>query len=409
MPADLTARIRAVLDHTPIVDGHNDLLWELRSQAGYDLDVLDISQPQSTLHTDLPRLRLGGVGVQFWSVFVPATLTGDAAVAATLEQIDAGYALCARYSSALRLVRTADEVDEALAAGRIASLLGMEGGHSIACSLGVLRQMAALGVRYLTLTHGRNVPWADSATDVPAVGGLTAFGAEVVREMNRLGMLVDLSHVSADTMRAALRITEAPAIFSHSSAYALCPHPRNIPDDVLAALPANGGVAMVTFVPPFLRADCGQWWEDYDAAEVRLVAAGVGADARPAWSGTRPKPLRAAMLRWVDEHPPPLTTVSDVADHVEHVRAVAGVNHVGLGGDLDGVPIVPDGLSDVAGYPTLLAELAGRGWSDADLARLAGRNTLRVLRAAEDVARDLRTCRGPSFSTITDLDGPGPV
>ena len=406
MPTDLTARIRAVLDRSPVVDGHNDLLWELRSQAGYDLDVLDIAQPQSSLHTDLPRLRIGGVGVQFWSVFVPATLTGDAAVAATLEQIDAGHALCARYPAELRLARTADDVDAALAAGRIASLLGMEGGHSIACSLGVLRQMAALGVRYLTLTHGLNVPWADSATDVPAVGGLSPFGVEVVREMNRIGMLVDLSHVSADTMRTALRVTEAPVIFSHSSAYALCPHPRNIPDDVLAALPANGGVAMVTFVPPFLREDCGAWWQEFHAEAERLVAAGINADERPAWSGTSSTPLRAAMLQWADEHPPPPSTVADVADHVEHVRDVAGVDHVGLGGDFDGTPIVPAGLSDVSDYPALLAELATRGWSDPDLAQLTGRNALRVLRAADDVSRYLRTCRGPSLATITDLDGP---
>ena len=339
-------------------------------------------------------------------MFVPATLTGDAAVAATLEQIDAGHALCARYPAELRLARTADDVDAALAAGRIASLLGMEGGHSIACSLGVLRQMAALGVRYLTLTHGLNVPWADSATDVPAVGGLSPFGVEVVREMNRIGMLVDLSHVSADTMRTALRVTEAPVIFSHSSAYALCPHPRNIPDDVLAALPANGGVAMVTFVPPFLREDCGAWWQEFHAEAERLVAAGINADERPAWSGTSSTPLRAAMLQWADEHPPPPSTVADVADHVEHVRDVAGVDHVGLGGDFDGTPIVPAGLSDVSDYPALLAELATRGWSDPDLAQLTGRNALRVLRAADDVSRYLRTCRGPSLATITDLDGP---
>jgi membrane dipeptidase len=329
-----------------------------------------VSQPQPTLDTDLPRLRAGGVGAQFWSVFVPSSLAGDAAVAATLEQIDAAYALIARYPADLALARTAAEVESAVTSGRIASLLGMEGGHSIACSLGVLRQMYALGVRYLTLTHNDNVPWADSATDEPAVGGLTDFGVEVVREMNRLGMLVDLSHVSADTMRAALDAAAAPVIFSHSSARALCDHPRNVPDDVLTRLAGNGGVCMVTFVPPFLTDDCRKWME--------------GAPSDGSWEEVK---------QWCADNPPPPVTVHDVADHVAHVREVAGIRHVGLGGDYDGMPVRPQGLEDVSRYPVLLAELAGRGWSDDDLAALAGGNVLRVLRDAEDVAVRLQAGR----------------
>ncbi len=377
------------------MDGHNDLPWAMRKHAGYDFDRLDVSASQPRLHTDIPRLRAGGVGAQFWSVFVPARLQGDHAVSATLEQVDAVYAMVRRYPDTFTLATNADGVEAALADGRIASLMGAEGGHSINCSLGTLRALYALGVRYLTLTHNDNVPWADSATDEPRVGGLTRFGEEVVAEMNRLGMLVDCSHVAADTMRAALRVTEAPIIFSHSSARALCDVPRNVPDDVLAALPGNGGVCMVTFVPDFVSPECAAW--------------NVALKAEVARRGGDPKDstvLGQAARQWELAHPRPVATVRQVADHVEHVREVAGVDHVGLGGDYDGVDTQPRGLDDVAGYPRLVAELLDRGWSETEIGKLTCRNVLRVLRDAESVARALQGRRGPSLATIAELDRP---
>ena len=342
-PDDVTSLLR---DH-PVVDGHNDLLWLAREKTGYDFERLDLTDSEACQaigsHTDLPRLRAGGVGAQFWSVFVPATLTGDAAVTATLEQVDAGHAMIRRYADQLALATTVEDVERAWQQGRIASLMGAEGGHQINESLGTLRMLHRLGVRYLTLTHNDNVPWADSATDEPALGGLSDFGREVVAEMNRIGMLVDLSHVSADVMRQALDVTTVPVIFSHSSARAVCDHPRNVPDDVLARLADNGGVCMVTFVPQFVN----QAVRDWDAAG---------------------QPLS-----------PPPATLDDVVAHVEHVREVAGVDHVGLGGDYDGTDWLPEGLEDVTGYPRLLAALADRGWSDSDLAGLTCRNVLRAM------------------------------
>ena len=388
------ARARALLAAAPVVDGHNDLAWELRERAGYDLDRLDVAMPQPDLQTDIPRLRAGGVGGQFWSVYVPSSLQGDHAVSATLEQVDAVHALVGRYPDAFALATTADEVRRAVAAGRIASLLGAEGGHSIDCSLATLRMLHALGVRYLTLTHNDNVPWADSATDRPRAGGLTRFGVEVVRELNRAGVLVDLSHVAPATMRAALDVTEAPVIFSHSSARALCDVPRNVPDEVLARLPGNGGLCMVTFVPAFVSPGRAAWWEE---AKAHLAAGGVDPDDYPA-----ARPLLAA---WEKRHPPPRVTVAEVADHVDHVREVAGVDHVGLGGDYDGVPSQPEGLEDVSGYPRLVAELLDRGWSDAEVAKLTWANALRVLDDGEAVARDLQSRRGPSLATWAALDG----
>jgi membrane dipeptidase len=388
----MTERIKTLLERHPLVDGHNDLLWELRKQFGYDLDRADLAGGLPTTHTDLPRLREGGVGAQFWSVWVPSDSAPVEAVTATLEQIDAAHTMIARHADALGAATTADEVDAVFASGRVASLLGMEGGHSIGSSLGTLRAMYALGVRYMTLTHNDNLPWADAATDVPAVGGLTRFGIEVVREMNRLGMLVDLSHVAPSTMDAALDATEAPVIFSHSSARALCDHPRDVPDSVLARVPGNGGTVMITFVPHFLTEPAREWSQRLDAEEERLADDGV--------------PDRAARLAaWRAENPIPVVTIADVADHVEHVRAVAGIDHVGIGGDFDGVPYLPEGLGDVSCYPALFAELADRGWGDDDLVALAGGNVLRTLRDAEAVARDLRDRRGPSLATITELDG----
>jgi membrane dipeptidase len=384
-------RARALLVRSPLVDGHNDLPFAMRLRAGYDLDKLDISRPAPDLQTDIPRLRQGGVGAQFWSVYVPSTLQGDRAVSATLEQIDAVLAMVDRYPDTFGLARTADEVGEVFASGRIASLMGMEGGHSIDCSLATLRAMYALGVRYLTLTHNDNVPWADSATDEPRVGGLSSFGEEVVGEMNRLGMLVDLSHVSAGTMRAALRVSGAPAIFSHSSARAVCDVPRNVPDDVLAALAGNGGVCMVTFVPSFISVACARW------------RAGAAEAARQ--EGVDPKDHLAFsrfVRTWQRAHPMPPATIADVVAHLEHVREVAGVDHVGIGGDYDGAGTMPVGLEDVSGYPRLFAALLDRGWSEPDLAKVAGGNVLRVLRDAEAVARDLRRRRGPSLATCPD-------
>jgi membrane dipeptidase len=394
MPSDTSARIRDLLAGHPVLDGHNDLPWEARERAGYDWDRLDISQPGCPTHTDLPRLRAGGVGAQFWSVFVPATLQGDAAVSATLEQVDAVHAMTARYAGDLALATTRADVERAWSQGRIASLMGAEGGHSIDSSLGTLRMLHALGVRYMTLTHNDNVPWADSATDEAVLGGLSPFGREVVREMNRLGMLVDLSHVSADTMRDALDVAQAPVVFSHSSARAVCDHPRNVPDDVLARLADNGGVCMVTFVPKFVSPRVREW--DLEAREA-AQAAGVDVGDDPAYDA------------FIAEHrltrPAPRAVLDDVVAHCEHVREVAGIGHVGLGGDYDGVDVLPEGLEDVSGYPRLLAALAERGWSDDDLGRLSGGNALRVLGAAEQRARDLSATRGPGLARIEDVDG----
>ncbi|MGW1593323.1 dipeptidase [Streptomyces sp. NPDC002343] len=385
---------RDLLREFPVVDGHNDLPWALREQVRYDLDALDIAgDRRDRLHTDLPRLRAGGVGAQYWSVYVPAEQPEP--VAATLEQIDCVHRMLERYPADLAPARTAADLEAARADGRIASLMGAEGGHSIANSLGTLRALYALGVRYMTLTHNSNVDWADSATDEPRAGGLTAFGREVVREMNRLGMLVDLSHVAATTMRDALDASAAPVIFSHSSARAVCDHPRNIPDDVLERLPANGGVAMVTFVPKFVLQAAVDWTA---AADDNLRAHGLH------HLDTSPEAMRLHRA-FEERHPRPVATVSTVADHLDHMREVAGIDHLGIGGDYDGTAFTPDGLDDVSGYPNLLAELLDRGWSRTDLAKLTWRNAVRVLGAAEDVARDLEATRGPSLATIEELDG----
>lgn len=394
---DRLDRARELLAEYPVVDGHNDLPWALREQVGYDLAVRDIATDQSAhLHTDIPRLRAGGVGAQFWSVYVRSDLAGDAAVSATLEQIDVVAELLERYPADLRRALTADDMEAARAEGRIASLMGAEGGHSIANSLGTLRGLHALGVRYMTLTHNDNIAWADSATDEPGVGGLSPFGHEVVREMNRTGMLVDLSHVAATTMRDALATSVAPVMFSHSSSRAVCDHPRNIPDDVLAQLPANGGIAMATFVPKFVLPEAVAWTR---AADENLRAHGL----HHLDTTERAMKLHAAFEA---ANPRPAATVATIADHLDHMREVAGVDHIGIGGDYDGTAFLPQGLESVAGYPNLIAELLGRGWSAADLAKLTWQNAVRVLRAAEDVARDLRARRGPSHATIEQLDAP---
>ncbi|MFJ5091081.1 dipeptidase [Streptomyces sp. NPDC088674] len=387
---------RALLAGAPVVDGHNDLPWALREQVRYDLGRLDIAEDQrGSLHTDLARLAAGGVGGQFWSVYVPGELAGDEAVAATLEQIDCVDQLLARYPERLAEARTADDMEAARAAGRIASLKGAEGGHSIANSLGTLRAFYALGVRYMTLTHNSNTDWADSATDEPAHDGLTRFGVEVVREMNRLGMLVDLSHVAPATMRAALDASEAPVIFSHSSSLAVCDHVRNIPDDVLERLPANGGIAMATFVPKFILPEAGEWTL---RADENLRARGFHhLDTTPA--------AMAAHRAFEEANPRPSATASTVADHLDHMREVAGIDHLGVGGDYDGTAFTPKDLDDVAGYPNLVAELLDRNWSAADLAKLTWSNAVRVLREAEIAAKEIQRGRGPSNATIEELDG----
>ncbi len=363
-----------LLRHHPVIDGHNDLLWALRDLVGYDLDRYDVAQRQSRTQTDLPRLREGGVGAQFWSVFVP-TQEGARAVTSTLEQIDAAYAMFERYDDQLAPATTADEVEAAWSSGRIACLMGAEGGHQIDASLAVLRLYHRLGVRYLTLTHNDNVPWADSATDEPVLGGLNDLGRTVVSEMNRIGMIVDLSHVSHDTMRDALDVTRAPVLFSHSSAYAVCDHPRNVPDDVLGRLAGNGGVCMVTFVPRFVNQTVRDWALE---AEHRARAARV--DPRDLAA------LHAVELAHEEEVPQPSSVLADVVAHLEHVREVAGIDHLGLGGDYDGVDRLPDGLEDVSSYPRLLQALADRHWSRDDLAKLTCRNVLRTMRGVEAVA-----------------------
>ena len=378
-------RIAELLRRAPVFDGHNDLAWALRKQVDYDLTARDIAVHQPTLHTDIPRLRAGGVGAQFFSVYVPGTMAGGTAVTATLEQIDCVSRIVASYPETFVAARTATEVRNIIAGGRIAALLGAEGGHSIDNSLGVLRVLRRLGVAYMTLTHNQNTPWADAATDVPAVGGLTDFGRQVVREMNRIGMLVDISHVAPATMTAALDETVAPVIFSHSSCRALTDHVRDVPDSVLQRLAANGGVVMITFVPDFVSQECA----DHAAAEDAERHA-LGLDKVTVYTehaGEHLDPVAVAKLTaWQAENPAPRATLQQVADHVEHAREVAGVSHIGLGGDFDGVSDLPIGLEDVSAYPTLLTELAGRGWSDSDLEGLTSGNILRVLQAAEDIA-----------------------
>jgi membrane dipeptidase len=369
------ALTRALFSRFPLIDGHNDLPWEIRQKYGSDPAAAGLMGRVPDTHTDIPRLVEGGVGGQFWSVYVPAALAGDAAVTAVFEQVDLVYRMIAAYPGRFRLALTADDVDAAFAAGQIASLLGAEGGHCINGSLGVLRSLYALGVRYLTLTHNDNVGWADSATDEPDCGGLSDLGRAVVAEMQRLGMLVDLSHVAVTTMNAALDVARAPVIFSHSSAFALTSNPRNVPDDVLERLTVNGGVCMVTFVPFFVSQECTDWFN-----ELKAFAAGRGLD---------PDNLSAVfglLPGWEKDNPMPAATLAQVADHIEHVREVAGIAHVGIGGDFDGTPSLPAGLQDVARYPALFHELQRRRWSEADLKALAGANILRVLRDAESHA-----------------------
>jgi membrane dipeptidase len=401
---DYEARVARVLKQTPLIDGHNDLPWEIRERFKNQLSAVDLKSdtsklippPGSTpLMTDIVRLRAGQVGGQFWSVWVPVNLQGAQAVETTIEQIDLVKRVAARYPSDLEMAYTAADVRRIYHAGKIACLVGVEGGHQIDNSLAVLRQMYDLGARYMTLTHVLTTEWADSATDTPVHHGLTSFGVEVVHEMNRLGMLVDLSHVSAETMKAALAASEAPVMFSHSSARALNDHPRDVPDDVLALVAKNGGVVMATFAPLYVSAARNQWEADRAAELARYNA--------PPYGGLyigQPERAKAALGRWEQEHPKPVVTLEEVADHIEHIRQVAGVDHVGIGSDFDGIPDTPRGLEGVDRYPALLVELMRRGWSDSDVAKLAGENVLRVMADAERVAARLRAARSASEAVV---------
>jgi membrane dipeptidase len=388
-------RARKILRSVPLIDGHNDLPWEIRMSETAPLDVAAYDlRGRTPGHTDLDRLKAGQVGAQFWSIYVPGEVKDSGYARIQLEQFDIARRMIARYPDRLAPALTAADIEREFKRGRVASLLGMEGGHVIENSLGALRVYYELGARYLTLTHNVTLDWADAAADSARHGGLTEFGREVVREMNRLGMLVDLSHVSPGTMSDALDVAAAPVIFSHSSARALTNHTRNVPDSILRRLPKNGGAVMVTFVPAFVSQEVADWEAAAEAEGRRLEAVGDSVERE-----------RLAN-EWRAAHPRPPATLSQVADHIEHVRKVAGVDHVAIGSDFDGITETPVGLGDVSTFPDLFAELIRRGWSDDDLRKLAGKNLLRVLRAAESTAARLRRERGPSARTIDRLDRP---
>ncbi len=395
--AEREAMVREVLREVPLIDGHNDTPWAIRSQVSNhlgDFDFTDTTALEGKMHTDLRRLRAGGVGAQFWSVWVPTDLGDAEAVVTVLEQIDLVHRLVGRYPDDLEIALTADDIERIHGEGKIASLIGVEGGHSIDSSLAVLRMLYDLGARYMTLTHWINVRWADAATAAPEHNGLTPFGELVVKEMNRLGMLVDLSHVSARVMHDVLDVTRAPVIFSHSNAFALNPYPRNVPDDVLRRIPENGGVVMVNFSSFFLSREVTLRQADSEAEEARLEALFPG----------DPQAVETGVDSWNAAHPAPAVTLGDVADHLDHIVEVAGINHVGLGSDFDGIRNVPEGLEDVSGYPALLAVLLERGWSREDIAKLAGLNVLRVMRQTEEVALALQRTETPIDTLIEEAD-----
>ncbi|MES1984683.1 MAG: dipeptidase [Pseudomonadota bacterium] len=400
-PADpYAARVAKVLAQTPLIDGHNDWPEALLDHAKDDRWAVALDRlPVQDYDTDIERLRQGKVGGQFWSVYVSANLPGLEQVKATLEQIDLVHQFAARYPDTFQLATTAAQARAAFKAGRIASMIGVEGGGQIDGSFAVLRQYKALGAGYLTLTHSRTIPWADSATDDPQHGGLTKFGEAVVTELNRLGMLVDLSHVSEDTMLDALRVSKAPIIFSHSSARAICNHPRNVSDAVLKQVAANGGIVMVNFAPNYVSEARRVWGAARGAEQARYNLPPFGG----LYIGD-PERAKAALAEWEKANPEPIVTMGQVADHIDHIAKVAGVDHVGLGGDYDGLPALPQGMDGVETYPKLMAELMKRGWSDADVAKLAGGNILRVMEAAEKVAASMAKMPAAS-GTITSLDG----
>jgi membrane dipeptidase len=386
------SQIDRILKATPLIDGHNDLAEQLAENYQRSVDGLASGTDQRQPHplmTDIARLRQGRVGGQFWSVYIDGTITGDAAIRNTIEQIDIVDRLIKAYPNDLERALTADDIVRIHKNGKIASLIGIEGGRQIGGSLAALRQFYRLGARYMTLTHNQTTEWADSATDEPKYGGLAPFGVTVVHEMNRLGMLVDLSHVAPDTMKDAIAASRAPVIFSHSSAGGLVAHPRNVPDEVLRLLPANGGVVMVNFVPGFISDAAWKWGAERSAEEARLKAIHRASKAA----------VEAGVKAWEAAHPQPAVTLATVADHIDHVAEVAGHDHVGIGGDFDGIDATPDGLNGVEDYPNLFAELIRRGWSDADLAKLAGGNVLRALRRAEAVSAAMKN-EPPAMSEV---------
>jgi len=393
-PPEMINKAKDLHKRMPLIDGHNDLPWRYREKVDRALSKMDISQLQPELNTDIPRLRQGGVGGQFWSVYVSPDLKGQEFVRATMEQIDLVYNMISRYPGTFQLALTANQVEDAFQAGKIASLIAIEGGHSIGNSLDVLRMFYELGMRYMTLTHNRSIPWADSATDVARANGLSRFGEEVVREMNRLGMIVDLSHVSPKTMHDALDVTEAPVIFSHSSARALIDHVRNVPDDVLKRLSINGGVVMVAFVPIFVSKAAHEYFLKREAERERLKSL----------SGSNDLSVEEGVKRWVETNPEPSASLNDVADHIDYIRSVVGVNHIGIGSDFDGSAAFPKGLEDVSKFPMLTAELIRRGYSDEDISKIIGGNILRVMRQVESVAQRLKQERSPSEALIEELD-----
>jgi len=386
---------KAIIKAAPIIDGHNDLAWEIRTSktAPFDVDAYDLRQTTPG-HTDFARLAAGGVGGQFWSIYVPGEVKDSGYARIQLEEFDIARRFIAKYPDRFTLALTAADIEAANKSGKIASLLGMEGGHAIENSLGALRMYYELGARYMTLTHNVTLDWADAALDQPVHSGLTAFGREVVLEMNRLGMMVDLSHVSPGVMSDALDVTQSPVIFSHSSARALVDYPRNVPDSILARMPKNGGVVMVTFVPAFVSNEVMQWeakareWKPVGIAETDTAA------------------VKAQRAEWLKANPAPKATLAEVADHVDHVKKLAGADHVGIGSDFDGIDTTPTGLQDVSTFPALFAELIRRGWSDEDLKKLARYNVLRVLKENEQVAARLQKSKRPSVQTIQQLDGP---
>ena len=407
---DFAARVDRVLARTPLIDGHNDLAWEIRERFKSDLTRLDLRSNTSVipppagavpLMTDIPRLRAGRVGAQFWSVWIPTQTKGFEAIQTTIEQIDLVKDMAHRYPADLEMAYTAADIRRIHKAGRIASLIGVEGGHQINNSLAVLRQLYDLGARYMTLTHTSNTDWADSATDTPVHHGLSAFGREIVKEMNRIGMLVDLSHVSPETMQAALSITAAPVIFSHSSARALVDHPRDVSDEVLRLVAKNGGVVMVNFNPGYISEAFNRWLADRAAEQARFSS--------PPYGGLyigQPERASNALAAWDKEHPKPTVTLADVADHIDHIRKIAGIDHVGLGSDFDGIEDTPLGLEGANRYPSLLAELMRRCWTDDAIAKLAGENLLTAMTAVEAVGVKLQHAAPASTATLAELDGP---
>jgi membrane dipeptidase len=386
-----------ILESVPLFDGHNDAPYQYRNRVGYkfsELDFYDTTQLENPMHTDIPRLKEGRVGAQWWSVYVPAGIPEDEAVKRTMEQIDFVYRMAEKYPDEFEMAYTADDVERIFADGKIASLIGMEGGHSISNSLATLRMFYDLGARYMTITHGRTLDWADAAGDEPQHNGLSEFGEEVIREMNRLGMAVDLSHVTPETMKNAIEVSEAPVMFSHSNARAISHHPRNVPDEVLQLLPEKDGLVMVTFVESFTSEELRQWYAERSGYMAKIESLYAG----------QPDMIQEKMQEWMDENEMPKSTLEQVADHIDHIRDQVGVDHIGIGGDYDGVSSLPAGLEDVSTYPDLFAELLKRGYSEEELRKIAGENMLRVLRGVEETAERLRQEREPSEVLISDFE-----